>query len=256
MIKHMSSTAGGKEEEATKPRSEEKGPKKPAPFRVNTLRMMELPQEDIAILVKLGFSDIIQKIGVQKHKKVDLQTLKLDLERQDELTANQISFKFLSFKPLTTDSPRRLQFIIKFFSFPDIQTECVSLVSYSGAPADEIKPNQTYYTTKDRFTNTVNGYELEKHQYAGGIKDSEFITTIYEVDPSESHIADEHVQLAQYLRARYMTIELHDADTRFHFATAKIPLFELLRQKRVEVTRGRRVEVCKPNDSGQIRGTL
>ena len=76
------------------------------------------------------------------------------------------------------------------------------------------------------------------------------------MDPSESHIDDEHIQLAQYLRSRCMTIELHDADTRFHYATAKIPLFELLRQKRLEVTKGRRVEVCKPNDSASILGTL
>lgn len=72
MVKHMSSTAGGKEEEPAREASVAKGPAKPQPFRVNTLRMMELPQEDIATLIKLGFSDIIHKIGVQKHRKVDL----------------------------------------------------------------------------------------------------------------------------------------------------------------------------------------
>ena len=36
--------------------------------------------------------------------------------------------------------------------------------------------------------------------------------------------------LANYLKDRFLTIEIFDADSRFHFATAKVPLFELLRQ--------------------------
>ena len=43
MIKHISSTAGGKEEKPAREASVAKGPTKPQPFRVNTLRMMELP---------------------------------------------------------------------------------------------------------------------------------------------------------------------------------------------------------------------
>ena len=63
------------------------------------------------------------------------------MEREDELTANQVSFKFLSFKPLAANAPKRLQFILKFFSFPDIQTESVTLVTYSGAAPEELKPS-------------------------------------------------------------------------------------------------------------------
>ena len=32
------------------------------------------------------------------------------------------------------------------------------------------------------------------------------------------------------MKDRFMSIEIFDADTRFHFASLKLPLYELLRQ--------------------------
>jgi hypothetical protein len=82
------------------------------------------------------------------------------------------------------------------------------------------------------------------------------LTVVYEVDPSVSLINDEHQLLAKYLKARFLTIEIYDADARFHYASCKVPMYELLRQSETLVVRGRQVEVCDPCDSSSILGTL
>jgi hypothetical protein len=51
-------------------------------------------------------------------------------------------------------------------------------------------------------------------------------------------------------------VDVFDADTRFQYATCKFPLFEYLRQGRAEVNKIRDFEVCAPDDSNQIKGTL
>ena len=61
--------------------------------------------------------------------------------------------------------------------------------------------------------------------------------------------------LANYLKDRFLTIEIFDADSRFHFATAKIPLFELLRQQKSHVVRAKECEICAP-DTAEFRGSI
>jgi hypothetical protein len=51
----------------------------------------------------------------------------------------------------------------------------------------------------------------------------------FEIDPSVSEMWDEHIRLAEYLKERYLTIDLYDAESRFHYSTTKIPLFHLMR---------------------------
>jgi len=51
-------------------------------------------------------------------------------------------------------------------------------------------------------------------------------TSIY---PSVSKVIDEHVKLAEYMKDQFLTVDIYDADSRFIFATAKIPMFELMR---------------------------
>lgn len=58
------------------------------------------------------------------------------------------------------------------------------------------------------------------------------------------------------MRDSYLSIEIFDADTRFHFATCKVPLYELLRQQRGEASRAKECDVCAPDDASEIRGTL
>ena len=53
----------------------------------------------------------------------------------------------------------------------------------------------------------------------------------FEVDPSISKIENEHVKLAQYMKDRYLSLDIYDSDSRFNFGVCKIPLYELMRQQ-------------------------
>jgi len=47
---------------------------------------------------------------------------------------------------------------MRFFTYPEIQTDTVSLVlPGNSADLQEIVPGQTYYLAKDRFVETIGG---------------------------------------------------------------------------------------------------
>lgn len=87
------------------------------------------------------------------------------------------------------------------------------------------------------------------------LEDKNTARVTYEIDPSVSKMWDEHIRLAEYLRDRYLTIDLYDAQTRFHYATTKIPLYFLMRQKRPRITMSKELEMCSP-DSSEFRGAI
>lgn len=84
---------------------------------------------------------------------------------------------------------------MRFFSFPEIQTDSVSLV-LPGHSADlqEILPGQTYYLAKDRFVETVGG-KVQKER-SSTLSDPDLMSVTYEIDPGVSLIKDEHANLA------------------------------------------------------------
>lgn len=51
----------------------------------------------------------------------------------------------------------------------------------------------------------------------------------FNIDPSVSKVVDENVKLAEYMKDQFLTIDIYDADSRFIFATAKLPMYELMR---------------------------
>lgn len=55
------------------------------------------------------------------------------------------------------------------------------------------------------------------------------MSVVYDVDPSISLVKEENVDLAMYLKNHLLSVEVYDADSRFHYASCKLPLFELLR---------------------------
>ena len=59
--------------------------------------------------------------------------------------------------------------------------------------------------------------------------DKDALQVTFEIDPSISQVEDENIKLAEYMKDRLLSIDVYDADTRFLFATTKIPLHELLR---------------------------
>ena len=68
----------------------------------------------------------------------------------------------------------------------------------------------------------------------------------FEIDPSLSFIKDENIYLANYLKDKFLSIDIYDADTRFQFGSCKLPLFELLRQQKTEVIRAKDCEISSP----------
>ena len=43
-------------------------------------------------------------------------------------------------------------------------------------------------------------------------------SAIFEIDPSTSKIENENLKLANYMRDRYLNIDIYDADTEFLYA--------------------------------------
>jgi hypothetical protein len=72
------------------------------------------------------------------------------------------------------------------------------------------------------------------------------VSLTFEVDPSKTKIETEHVNLAEYLYDRFLTIDVFDADSLFLYGTCKIPLFELLRQGKTSAIKAKECEMANP----------
>lgn len=83
----------------------------------------------------------------------------------------------------------------------------------------------------------------------------ELVSAEFTIDPSVSKILNEHVRLAEYLKERFLTIDVFDGDSLFLYGSCKVPLFELLRQGKASVVRAKECEMCDP-ESGDARGAL
>ena len=81
------------------------------------------------------------------------------------------------------------------------------------------------------------------------------ISVTFDIDPSMSKVNDEHIKLAQYLKERYLTVDIFDAQTRFYFGSCKIPLFELCRQGMAKMARAKECEIYNPQ-TNQYNGAL
>ena len=80
--------------------------------------------------------------------------------------------------------------------------------------------------------------------------DDAFAKIIYEVDPIKDKIEDQHIKFASYLKDRYLNVDIYDAVRGFYYGTCRIPLFEMLRQKRESTgDRPKECEIFNPNTS-------
>ena len=68
-----------------------------------------------------------------------------------------------------------MQFSIRFFSFPEVQTDPVTLAD-SGS--------SRFYLRKDKFVETFNG--REKSKILEDLTEKDFVNLVYEIDPSTS----------------------------------------------------------------------
>jgi hypothetical protein len=93
--------------------------------------------------------------------------------------------------------------------------------------------------------------QVQKDTY----QDPNLLSIIFEIDPSISRVKDENIEIAKYLKERYVNIDIFDGDSLFLYGTCKVPLFELLRQGRSSVVRAKECEMCDP-ESGEFRGSI
>ena len=195
--------------------------------------------------------------------------LSLDIEAADTLKASTLTFKFLCFKAPYTSSleavPRKMYFQFKFFTFPSIITDKVSIKSTESA-SPEILAGHTYYLSKENpgYTHSLtttgiqtNSASLQKQaaKENSTMNDPNLLSVIFELDPSLSKIKDENLMLSEYLRERFLTVDIFDGESLFLYGTCKIPLYELMRQGRGSVVRAKECELCDP-ESGEFRGAI
>lgn len=143
----------------------------------------------------------------------------------DDLKASIIKCKFLAFKtPIGRlgDVPKRFFFKMRFFTFPPIQTDALRLKVDS--------------ETSGNFVMLQPGtpYLLEKQLSAiamgqGANTDNPHLEVSFRIDAAESKIINEHIKLANYLKERFLTIDIFDVKTKFFYGSCKIPLYEILR---------------------------
>jgi len=53
----------------------------------------------------------------------------------------------------------------------------------------------------------------------------------------------------------YLNVDIHDAESRFIYATCKLPMFDLLRQGKESVWKAKEAECCA-TDSADFRGSI
>ena len=156
----------------------------------------------------------------------NIKNVSLDKERDDRRIANQIQIRFLCLKTPTGGTlniPRRFYFSFRFFTLPDIETDSFKLDvgQTEGGRAAELRPDTAYFLQKS-------GADKDNRRRRRDRTD-ELIEILFDIDPSVSRIHNQHIMLAKYLKKRYLTVDIFDADSRFFFGACKIPLYHLLR---------------------------
>jgi len=139
---------------------------------------------------------------------------------------------------------------MRFFTFPEVHTEPVSLRNDPRVGSESmtvVEAGKTYFLAKDRT--------VQMGQQVRINRDPEDLSISFDIDPTVSKIENENMKLVEYMRERYLTVDIYDADSKFIFATAKIPMFDLLRQTKSNVVRAKEVEASAP-DSSEMRASL
>lgn len=65
---------------------------------INLLKVVDVPAQDQATLIKMGFGDILKAPGSTAMKTTTKNAINLDLEKTDALQATTIQLRFVCFK--------------------------------------------------------------------------------------------------------------------------------------------------------------
>jgi hypothetical protein len=136
----------------------------------------------------------------------------------------------------------------KFFTFDESKTPDLSLRdNETNHGTVKLEPGSQYFLEKETHHRNMNENQMKE--------DINVFQTIFEVDPSRSGVQNEHIELANYLDSRSLTIDVWDADSLLHYGTCKFPLNELLRQQKSVVVKAKQCDILEPAE-GRYVGAL
>lgn len=84
---------------------------------------------------------------------------------------------------------------MRFFTFPEIQTDTVSLVTSGQVKSLDMIPGCDYFLSKEHTVQTITG-RIERKQGESSSIDKNALQVIFEIDQSNSKVRNEHMMLA------------------------------------------------------------
>ena len=182
----------------------------------------EISRADRAHLVRSGVRGLLE--GIEGPTGL-LNPPRLDVEAEDPLGAAIILLQFLSYRPPAQGSilPTRLHFSLRFFTFGNFVTEVV------------------------RFSK---GQEGSPWVLVRDGPDPDLVLK-FEVEPSPQ----DRLEFAKYLAKKQVSITVWDADSLMNVGLARVPLMELMRQGKPQVTMTKEYPVVD-EFTGQTLGSL
>jgi|688.fasta_scaffold204936_3 hypothetical protein len=86
---------------------------------------------------------------------------------------------------------------MRFFTFPEIQTDTVSLVTsgQNSVKSLDMSPGCDYFLSKEQTVQTITG-RIERRQGESSSIDKNALQVVFEIDQSNSKVRNEHMMLA------------------------------------------------------------
>ena len=222
--------------------------------KVNLLRTFDMSTQDQANLIKNGLGDLLHHPSAQMlSSAIVKEKVDLDLEKYDHLKASSFSIRFLCYRTTignTVKVPSKFYAKFRFFTFDEVRTDYLCVM---GPKAEDNSGLKLQSSTAYFLKRSQNRQGEVQEQPLSTAED--LVSINFEVDGSISNVENENMKFAQYLKERYLTIDLFDADSQFYFGSCKIPLFEFLRQGKGIVVRPKECEIFNA-DNGQYSGFL
>ena len=127
------------------------------------LKVADLTKEDQIEMIKMGYGEILNNPTAyipSEHRRKD--QVNMEVEHNDPLRASQITFKFVVLKTSMHAKaeilPKRVYFQLRFFNFPEVHTDSVSMFEPGiRSELQIVRPGGTYYLAKDRMDVTGKG---------------------------------------------------------------------------------------------------
>ena len=215
----------------------------PGDQKVNLMKTIDMKEKDRVELMRSGLGDLLHHPSANlMSSSVRKEGLNMKLEDDDKMQANMIHLKFVGYKTAkgpTLGLPQKLYCQLRFYTFPPVMTD------YMGINTQNDNNQMTGDVTYPLFRSHT---RRSAHEQPSHGRDN-IVSCSFNVDPSLSKIKDERERFSTYLKERYLTVDVFDAESKFFFGSCKIPLFELLRQGKAEVVKAKECEIFNPDGS-------